>query len=177
MALVKKVMSLLMVFIKMQPIGLLFYNISAYIFVPRKSSKEDYFSLHRNLKASAWTVEKDSVSKLGISTGGKIRNYIHESLLYYFLNLPYLRGGQTFLLAGQFLTERQYCRLQHFFFACLSYVKHKIPRFRDFNSNFVHKICCTSLKFYYRGRKNSLAGLMRPVDRSLATSAISEQKQ
>jgi hypothetical protein len=75
MALVKKVLRLLkdlkMVYTKMRPIGLLFYNISAYILVPKKSS---YFSLHRILKASAWTVEKDSVSKLGISTGWKIRN-------------------------------------------------------------------------------------------------------
>ncbi len=43
--------------------------------------------------------------------------------------------------------------------------------YSDFNSNFVHKICCTSLKFYYyRGRKNFLAG------QSLATSDIDAQE-
>ncbi len=64
-----------------------------------------------------------------------------------------IRGEQTFLLAGQFLTVKQHRRTQQFFSQFISYLAKNTSIYSDSISNCVQKLCCTSLKFCYRGRK------------------------
>ncbi len=68
----------------------------------------------------------------------------------------YSRSGQTFMLAGQFSTDKLHCGPQEFFFVCLSHVKRKILQFKvilfkikSFIKIFQHLFYIFILLFYF----------------------------